>query len=113
LLVALYCVQWQEEAVISNHMGFLDGIGDSVSKFVEGALSEAVKGLEKKVDQQITHFKKQIMKSLFEMVFFLLSLVFLVWGGILILSNYFLIEYMFIGAGFLFLYAGLMVRLMK
>tara|TARA_Y100000310_G_scaffold58145_1_gene53406 strand:- start:5170 stop:5454 length:285 start_codon:yes stop_codon:yes gene_type:complete len=94
-------------------MTLLDGITKSVNKFVEGAFSEVFKGVEQRINREIDVFKKKIMKSLLEVIFFILAILFLVWGGIMIISNYFLIEYVLIAAGVLFLYAGLMVKMMK
>jgi len=86
---------------------------DSVMDIAENKLEGRMRGLERRIGQVFARFKRRIYKSVFEMVFWILSVVLLFGGLSLFLSRFFPLDLVIIGFGLLSIYIALIVRMIK
>jgi len=86
-----------------------------LNSFTQG-FKQAEQGLSRLTylfESKIKRLQRKLFLSMFNMVFIMLSFLFLTLGLILLFSRYFSLEYVLIGAGLFFLYIAVMFRLMK
>lgn len=93
-------------AALSN---IISEIGESLTNIVKG-LEQIVNDL---IDDNIIKIKKTVTRILIQYVIFIVSLVFIVIGGVLFLSRFFPLDLILLVGGAILLYVSLLLNLKR
>lgn len=96
-------------------MGFFEIIEKIFNMFqhTEERIEKFMQRLEQKIEMKILGFKKKLFRSVFELMFFMISILLIVSGTVLFFTRFFPVDVvLFIGGG-VSLYIALMLNWMK
>jgi len=88
------------------------GVGAFMHR-TENKVMSTIQMIEERVISKIDAVKRHIMRSLLELMFYMVSVVSIIIGVILLLGKYISYEWIFLGVGVLTLWAGIIMGSVK